>query len=327
MKNRVCELLKIEKPVMLAAMIYICEAQLAAAVCNAGGLGMLGMNCGVDTPERDPVKNGENMRKQVRKLRTLTDKPFAVNYIPPFPGTDPALNFALPYKKIIIEEKVPVVLMIGNMEDGNIEDEIRDFKDAGVTVVYREVSCTLIACIRAAMAGADAIVVTGCDAGGHVSKYAMSLISILPQVTDAITGIPVIASGGIINAKGARAAAAMGAEGVYCGTAFMVAKEGRLHENYVNTLLKTTGEEIIVWKGSTARMSTTNNYVGRICRALDRGGASAWDIGSQYGGTFEASMLKGDTDRGCVTVNSAIGAITESRPAKAILDDIAKGFK
>lgn len=327
MKNRVAELLGIEKPVVLAAMIYLCDAKLAAAVSNAGGLGQLGVNCAVSEPEPDPIKNGENLRRAITDLRKLTDKPFAVNYIPPMSTAVQAYNFTKPYKKIILEEKVPVVIMIGDIDSGTVEDEIGELKAAGVTVLYREISCTVNACVKAARAGADAVIVTGSDAGGHVSKYAMSLISILPQVTDVVTDIPVIAAGGIINAKGAKAAAAMGAEGVYCGTAFQVAREGRMHENYVKALLEANGEDIVVWRASTSRMSTTNNYLGRICTALANGGASDRDIGLNYSGGFEPSMLHGDVERGCVTVSAAVGGIKEARTAKEIVNDIAGGFE
>lgn len=327
MKNRITELLGIEKPVIEASMVYICDANLAAAVCEAGGMGMLGMNCAVDQPENDPVKNGENLRREIHKLRTMTDKPFAVNYIPPVKGTDPKYNFALPYKKIILEENVPAVLMIGNIADGNVEDEIKDFKDAGVTVMYRELSCTLDACLKAAEAGADAIVVTGSDAGGHCSDYNMSLISILPQVTDAITDIPIIAAGAIVNTKSARATAAMGAEGAYVGTAFNVANEGRMHPNYVKSIIDAKGEDIIIWRAGTARMSTINNALGRKGFAMANGGADRRDIHTIYAGAFPDSMLHGEVDHGCVTVSASVGSITEARPAKDIVDDIALGFE
>lgn len=320
MKNRVTELLGIEKPVIEAAMVYICDANLAAAVCEAGGLGMLGMNCAVDVPEFDPVQNGKNLRAEIHKLRSMTDKPFAVNYIPPIPGLDKKNNFALPYKNIIIEEKVPVVLMIGTMEESNVVEEIQDFKDAGVTVVYRVVRSTLETCLKAEEAGVDAIIVTGADAGGHCTDYHMSLLSLLPQVTDAITDIPVIAAGAISNTKSAKAVAAMGAEAAYVGTAFSIAKEGRMHPNYVQAIIDAKGEDIIVWRGSTGRMSTTNNQLGQKGLEMANAGASSQELGALYGGAFAPSMLHGDVENGCVSVSTAVGAINEAKSAKDIVD-------
>lgn len=332
MKNRLTELLGIEKPILLGAMIYICDAELAAGVCNAGGLGMLGLNCGVTVPEPVPEKNAENLRNQIRKLRTLTDKPFAVNYIPPRISTEASMwsiydQHALACKKVLIEEKVPVVVMATDIEAYRVESEIADFKAAGIKVLYREASCTLEACLKADKAGADAIIVTGCEAGGHNSQYNMSLLCMLPQITDAIKDKPIIAAGGIVGEKGARAAAAMGAEGAYCGSAFLVAKEGRMHPNFKKAIINAKGEDIIIWDASIARMSTTPNYVGRVCQALGRGGAARHEIGMNYGGTFNRSMIDGDVEYGCVAVNAAVGAIKEERFAKDIVDDIAKGFE
>ena len=332
MKNRITELLGIEKPVILGAMIYVDDAELAAAVCNAGGLGLLGLNCAVTEAEPDPEKNAENLRGEIRKLRTLTDKPFAYNYIPPrISSGDSSWSIydkhAVACKKVLIEEKVPVVVMATSIKDYKVEEEIKDFHAAGMKVLYREGACTLDSCLAARAAGADAIIVTGCEAGGHNSTYNMSLITILPQITDAITDIPIIASGGIVGTKGAAAAKVMGAEGAYCGSAFLVAKEGRIHPNFKKAIIGAKGEDIIVWNASTLRMSTTPNYVGRICLALDRGGASPMEIGSQYAGTFNKSMLEGDVERGCVAVSASVGAIKEERPAAEIVNDIAKGFE
>ncbi|NYB73788.1 nitronate monooxygenase [Sedimentibacter hydroxybenzoicus DSM 7310] len=328
MGNRVTELFKIERPILEGAMAYACDAKLAKAFCDAGGLGLLGMNCTiVDKNEYDPIKNAENMRGEIRKLRSMTDKPFAVNYIPPMKGTDPKSNYSGPFKQLIIEEKVPVVVIVGDFNDGMIAPEIEDFKNAGVTVVYREACCTVQTCVDAVKAGADAIIVTGCEAGGHNSKYNMSLACILPQVTDVLTDVPIIAAGGIVGEKSARAAVAMGADGVYIGTAIMVAEEARMHPNFKQAIIDAQGEDIVTWRASTARMNTTNNYLGRVCSALAAGGASPYEIAQHYTGDhFIKAMMQGDVEHGCVTLSGACGAIKEIRSTKAILDDIAKGM-
>ncbi len=330
MGNRVTELLGIEKPVMLGAMTVICNADLAAAVCNAGGLGMLGINCAVTEIEPDPVKNGENLRAEIKKLRSMTDKPFAVAYVPPAPGMDPAdkaHDFSAPYKRIMIEEKVAAVAMVSEFWYDELEQEFADFHAAGVKVMYREICPTVETCIKAAKAGADIIIVTGTEGGGHASEYNMSLLSILPQVTDAIKDVPIVAAGGIVGEKGARAAAVMGAEAAYCGTAFMVASEGRMHPNYKKAIIDARSEDVLMWRATIGRMVTINNFNGRVCDAMARGGASKADLFATYSGAnFFRSMLEGDVENGCVSVSTAVGAITEERPAKAIVDDIAKGF-
>ncbi len=331
MGNRVTELLGIEKPVIEGCMIYVCDAKLAAAVSNAGGMGVLGANCNVDVPETDPTKNAENLRKEIKKLRELTDKPFAVGHSPNSAATASFgyTSFADEFARIMIEEKIPAVIMIGtgDNEDGVISDT-KKFHEAGIKVIYRDLTCTVEKCKKAVEYGVDAIIVTGCDAGGHVSQNNVSLSAMLPQVTEVVTEVPIIAAGSIINEKSAKAAIAMGAEGVYVGTAFQIAEECRAHENYKKAIVEAKDEDVILCRSSVAdtRMSTISNMQGRTCLAMANGGASNRDIGAHYAGTFNMSMIQGDVERGCVSVNAAVGALNEIRPAKAIVDDIAKAF-
>ena len=325
MDNAVTKLLGTQYPVIQAAMSYVTEAQLAAAVCNAGGLGVIGTNPGVRIPERDAYKTGEIMRREIHKLRELTDKPFGINYVTPVNESDPSRIYADAVKKVFLEEKVPFIVMVSTMNDF-IENEIKALTAAGANVLYREISCTVETCVRAAQAGAKAIIVTGLEGGGHVSDYNMTLLNILPQVTDVLTDIPIIASGGIINTKTARAAAAMGAAGAYCGTCFLLADECCAHPDFKQLLLDSRGEDAIIWRASTARMVTNQNYVGRICNALDRGGATRKEIRPHYAGKFGKAMLLGDLEQGCVTFSPSIGAINKIRPVKEIVEDIAQGF-
>ena len=331
MRNRVTELLNIEKPVIEGAMIYICDANLAAAVSNAGGLGVLGMNSNVDIPESDPEKNGENLRKEIRKMRELTDKPFAINHSPSAPSTESFgyVSFSDIFLKVIIEEKVPAVVIANTIDNPGLQIDIPKLKKAGIKVLYRELSCSVEACRKAIEYGADAIIVTGSDAGGHVSEYNVSLLAMLPRVTDAIKDVPIIAAGSIVDEKSARAAIAMGAEGVYVGTAFQIAEECRAHENYKNAIIEATDKDVILWKSSVAdtRMCTISNLQGRTCLAMAQGGASGRDIGYHYAGAFNKSMIEGDVVNGCVSVNSAVGVLSKVRPAKDIVNDIAKAFE
>lgn len=331
MKNRVTELFQIEKPVFEGAMIYICDAVLAAAVSNAGGMGVLGFNCNVDVPEPDPVKTGENLRKEIRKFRSLSDKPFAVNHAPSAPSTESFAftSFSDVFLDVIIEEKVPVVVIANTIDNLGLPIDIPKLKEAGVKVIYRELSCTVEACRKAVEYGADAIVVTGCEAGGHVSEYNVPLMSILPQVKEAITEVPIIAAGSIVDEISARAAVAMGAEGVYCGSAFQLAEECRAHENYKKAIIEATDKDVILWRSSVAdtRMSTISNMQGRTCLAMAQGGADSSDIGYHYAGTFNKSMIEGDIVNGCISVNGAVGRLTKVRAAKEIVDDIARAFE
>jgi enoyl-[acyl-carrier protein] reductase II len=327
MKNKVTELFGIKYPVIQAAMIWLSESNLVSAVNNAGGLGVIGINAGVDNPEPDPIKMGENLRSEIRKVRNNSKAPVVVNY---FSAATPDGKVDSVYdiqsKKIMIEEKVEFVLMLGCMSDF-VENEIKYFNDNNIGVIYREPCCTVEACIRAEKAGAKAIIVTGDEAGGHNTQYEVSLLSLLPQVTDAVKTIPVIAAGGIINEKGAKASLAMGADGVYCGTVFMTAEECRAHKNYKQHLIDLDGTDVITWNSSFAsRMRTTKNTQGLTCYHLARSGADPMLIAKYYYGTFKASMLEGDIENGCVSVSGAIGGIKEIKSTKAIVEDLGKAF-
>jgi enoyl-[acyl-carrier protein] reductase II len=327
MRNKVTDLFKIKYPVIQAAMIWLSESNLVSAVNNAGGLGVLGINAGVDNPEPDPIKMGENLRAEIKRVRANSNAPVVVNYFSAAtPDGKEDSVYDIQSKKIMIEEKVEYVLMLGFMSDF-VEKEIQFFNENNIGVIYREPSCTVEACVRAEKAGVKAIIVTGDEAGGHNSQYEVSLLSILPQVTNAVKNVPVIAAGGIIDEKGAKAAMAMGADGVYCGTVFMTAEECRAHKNYKQHLLDIDGKDLITWNSSFAsRMRTTKNIQGLTCSHLSRSGANPMLIAKYYYGTFKASMLEGDVENGCVSVSGAIGGIKEIKTTKEIVENIGKPF-
>ncbi|MDO4554079.1 MAG: nitronate monooxygenase [Lachnospiraceae bacterium] len=334
MKNRLTELLGIEKPVLEAAMLYLCDANLAAAVSNAGGLGLIGINSNVTAPQPDAFENGENLRREIKKLRTLTDKPFAVNYLPStedtmrFTTSKAKISFSDVFKKVIIEEKVPVVVAVSTIDNANLAQDFKDFHDNGIIVIYRDLNCTVDACVKAAEYGADAVIVTGAEAGGHSPKWNMSLSTILPMVLEKVKDIPVIGAGAIVGKAAAAGVCAMGAEGVYCGSVFEVAKECRAHANYKQAILDAKGEDIIRWSSSVSstKLNTIPNLLARSCAAMAAGGASAADIGALYNKSVNLAMIEGDTEHGCIPVSAAVGALKEIKSAKEFVDDIAAGF-
>ncbi len=335
MKNRVTKMLGIEKPVMLGAMIYLCDPVLAAAISNAGGLGQIGVCANVDAPEPDPIINGENTRRAIQDFRKLSDKPFAVNYIPTtkelarYTSDDENVSFSDVIKKVVIEEKVPAVVITSTQGKNDVlKQDIEDFHKAGIKVLFRELNCTVQACLDGVEMGADIIIVTGAEAGGHSPKYNMSLSTILPMVIDAIPDVPIVAAGSIVNEKSAAAACAMGAEGAYCGTIFQVAKECRAHANYKQAILDAKGEDVIRWRSGTSDtlMATIPNRQARTCAYMAAAGAPGADIAPHYNSLFDLSMIKGDVENGVVSVSASVGAINEIKSAKEIVDDIARGF-
>jgi enoyl-[acyl-carrier protein] reductase II len=220
-KTRVCELLGIDYPVLQAPMNWITGAELAAAVSEAGGLGIIGPNAGATTVTEDVEETGERLRQQIRKARSLTGKPFGVNITSASaalrPGND---SFSDKCTRVVIEEGVPIAVLTGDSP----EICTKKLKDAGIKVLHRSLPVSVEIARKAEQAGIDAFIAVGFEGGGHTGCYKIPTFVLVPQMVDALH-IPVIAGGGIVDGKGMAAALALGAEGVYMGTAFLVATE------------------------------------------------------------------------------------------------------
>ena len=205
-KNPVCELLGIKYPVIQGGMAWIADAQLAAAVSNAGGLGLIAaMN-----------SNGEQLRAQIKEAKKLTDKPFGVNLMLMSPYIDEAVN-------VVCEEGVSVV----TTGAGNPAKYMEQLKASNIKVICVVASVALAVMVE--RMGASAVIAEGCESGGHVGET--TTMALVPQVVDAVN-IPVIAAGGIADGRGMAAAYMLGAKAVQMGTRFLTAKECNVHENY-----------------------------------------------------------------------------------------------
>ncbi len=228
MKTRLTELLGIRYPIVQASMAWITDATLAAAVSEAGGLGTIGPNAGSTTVTRDVVETGERLREQIRKCKKLTDKPFAVNFVVGVVGWD--RDYSDRCLEVGIEEGVPVAVV----SQGSPLVYTRRLKEAGVRVLH--VGSTVRHARKAEEAGVDAVIVSGTEGGGHSGFDQMTTLCLVPQAADAVE-IPVIAGGGIVDARGIVAVLALGAEGVYMGTRFMATEECPTHANVKAAIL------------------------------------------------------------------------------------------
>lgn len=231
MKTRLTQLLGILHPIVLAPMAWITDADLAAAVSEAGGLGTIGPNAGFTTVTKDVHETGERLRDQIRKCRATTEKPFAVNFVVGVPGWD--RDFSDRCLEVGIEEKVPVAVV----SQGSPAMYTPVLKKAGIKVIH--VCSTVRHAQKAEEAGADAVVVSGTEGGGHSGFDQITTFCLVPQAVDAVA-IPVIAGGGVTDARGLMAALALGAEGVYMGTRFMATKECPAHPNVKRAVLEAT---------------------------------------------------------------------------------------
>jgi enoyl-[acyl-carrier protein] reductase II len=322
MENRVSAILGIEKPVIGAAMSWVSDANWVAAISNAGGMGVLGPNCGDVTVTNDPQETGERLRREIRKTRELTKKPFAVNYLLPIEGIEVTFTFAKPIYKILQEEHVEIVLTSG--ATANV-GEIERLKSDGFKVIHRDICPTVESLKLAESLGVDVLIATGYEAGGHMSQHKISLLSLFPQARKAIHA-PLVAAGGICNASGARAVVAMGAEGVYVGTRFVVTKENPASEACKKAIIDAKAEELVEFRALVGHMRTTPNKIGVQCEKMSREGASASEIGAVYAGGFMTGMLLGDLENGIVSVSEAIGAIKNIKTCKEIVDDLSSAF-
>ena len=224
--NRICQILKIEKPVIQGPMFWLTDAKLVAAVSEAGGLGVLGPHAGHNSLPKDDVEKAERMRQEIRKVKELTSKPFGVNLF--HSGQNPDIQLQL-LLKVVYEEKVPVAVVYHDSPE-IAEDIIKDLKAHGVTVVYRHLNFTPDLARKAEKAGVDIIAATGMDEGGTLPGHHIGTFSIVPLIVDSVN-IPVMAAGGITDRRTFNAAFALGAEGAFCGTLFLSATEARTSQN------------------------------------------------------------------------------------------------
>lgn len=322
MKNRVCEILGIEKPVIQGPMVWLTDARLAAAVSEAGGMGSLGPNAGQTEVTRDPQETAERMRREIRKVRMLTDKPFSVNVLPMENGVD---VFTPPMLKVIYEEKVPVVTYVGEPN----EEMFREFKEHGIKIVYRSLNPTPANARAAEAAGADIIVATGFDEGGTLPSKVMGTFSIVPLIVDAVDHTPVMAAGGIADSRAFNAAFALGAEGVYCGTAFLMSKESRMAQNVKDAILKADAQDLLLFRTIPAYYRSLPGRLAIELVAMDKAGATNEELGKKMGGfaNLRKGMLEGDMDNGYVSVGHGISHIHEIKSVKEIIREMTKAIQ
>ncbi len=304
MKTRVTELFGIEYPIFQGGMAWVAESTLAAAVSNAGGLGII---AGGSAP-------AEVIREQIRRCKTLTDKPFGVNIMLMSPN-------APDLAKIVIEEKVAVV----TTGAGNPGKYIEDWKAAGIKVVPVVPSVALAK--RMERAGADAVIAEGMESGGHIGQE--TTMCLLPQVVDAVS-IPVLGAGGIADGRGVAAAMMLGAEGVQCGTVFLASPECQIHENYKEMVLKAKDTDSAITGGICVGGSpcrqVKNKYTRRVVEA-ERAGKPFAEIEELTIGSLRRAVQEGDTENGSFMCGQIGGMVNEIRPCAEIIRSMFDGAK
>ena len=298
--NRVTQLLKIKYPVIQGGMAWVADADLAAAVSNAGGLGVI---AAASMPP-------ELLEQQIVKIRKLTDKPFAMNIMLLSPTADDALEIAAQYR-------VPVVTTGAGMP-GKVLDRLKPLG----TVVVPVIASTAHA-ERVSKQGADAVVAEGTEAGGHIGE--ITTMNLVPQVTDVIS-IPVIAAGGIADGRGMAAAFALGAEGVQVGTRFVCAAESKVHINYKEKIIESNDRATVVTGRSTGHpVRGLKNKLSKEFEELEKRGASVEELEKLGTGKLRLAVVEGDTKWGSLMAGQSAGLVRKIEPAAAIIEDIING--
>lgn len=299
MKTRVTELLGIEQPIIQGAMAWIADARLAAAVSNAGGLGIIA--CG-----SAPLSW---VREQVELARTLTDKPFGVNIMLVNPEA-PQLA------ELLAELRVPVITT-GAGNPGNYIDR---WKEAGAKVVPVVASSALAK--RMERCGADAVIAEGCEAGGHIGE--LTTMALTPAVCDAVS-IPVIAAGGVADGRGLVAAFALGAEAVQIGTRFLTAYECGIHEAYKQKVLAAKDSDTIVTGRDNGHpVRQLKNKFSRGIRKMEADTqVSADEVEAALAGSLHRAV-EGDVDNGSLMSGQVACLIGDEKSAQKIVDDLMR---
>jgi len=302
MKTRITELLGIEYPIIQGGMAWIANGDLAAAVSTAGGLGTIGAG---SAP-------AEWVRGQIRKVKELTDKPFAVNIMLLSPHAKDVVD-------VVIEERVPIV----TTGAGNPGIYMKSLQEAGTKVIPVVPSVALAK--RLEKLGVDAIIVEGMEAGGHIGE--LTTMVLVPQVVNAVS-VPVIAAGGIADGRGLVAALSLGAEGVQMGTRFIVAHECTApHANYKQSIINANDRDTVVTGRPTGHpVRVIRNKLAREFMEMEKNGATKDELEAFGVGKYRLAV-EGDVEKGSVLSGQIAGMVQKEQSAADILNDVMDGAR
>lgn len=299
---RLNQILGTEFPIMQGGMAQVATGAFAAAVSNAGALGIIGTG----------AMNGEMMRKEIETAKSLTDKPFGVNLMMMNPDVEEMAQ-------IIAEEK-PSVVTTGA---GNPGKYVKMWKEQGIKVIPVVSSVSLAK--RLEREGVDAIIAEGTESGGHIGE--LTTMVLLPQVADAVS-VPVIGAGGIASGRQMKAAEILGAIGVQIGTVLLGSEECPIHANYKNALIKAKDRATVVTGRSVGvPVRVLKNGMTRDYLELEQSGAEKMDLEKFTLGALRRAVHEGDVDRGSLMAGQDASYIKEVRPLRVILEEMMKEYE
>ena len=297
-QTKLCELLNIQYPIFQGGMAWIADASLAAAVSNAGGLGIIAaMNA-----------NADWLREEIHKARQLTDKAFGVNIMLMSPFADEVSD-------LVIEEKIPVVVTGA----GNPGKYMKKWVAAGIKVIPVVASTAMAKLVE--RSGAFAVIAEGGESGGHIGE--LTTMTLVPQVCDAVN-IPVLAAGSIADGRGIAAALMLGACGVQCGTRFLVAEECTVHQNYKNKILKAKDIDTIATGkrlGHPVRC-LKNPFTRDLFKQEYNPNISDEELEKMGAGALRKAAKEGDEKNGSFMAGQCAAMVHKEQPAKEMIEEM-----
>jgi enoyl-[acyl-carrier protein] reductase II len=303
MQQNITKLFKIQYPIVQGGMIWVSGYKLASAVSNAGGLGLIG--AGSMYPEV--------LREHIQKCKQATNKPFGVNVPMLYPDIQKIID-------IIIEEGVKIVFTSA----GNPKTWTSFLKDKGITVVH--VVSSVKFALKAELAGVDAVVCEGFEAGGHNGREETTTFTLIPMVKEQVK-IPVIAAGGIGSGRGMLAAMVLGADGVQIGSRFAATTESSAHQNFKNTIINVKDGDTQLTLKELAPVRLVKNKFYNEVQELYKTKPTLEELKELLGrARAKKGMFEGDLENGELEIGQIAGLIHEIKPAKAVLNEIIKEF-
>ncbi len=301
-RNRITDILNIKYPILQGGMAWVSTGELALAVSEAGGLGIIAAgNAPADV-----------LQYEIKKVKDNSDKPFGVNIMLLSPYVDEIID-------LLLKEKVPVVTT-GAGNPGKYMDRLKE----GDTKVIPVVPSVALA-KRLERQKVDALIAEGTEAGGHIGE--LTTMTLVPQIVDAVD-IPVIAAGGVIDGRGLVAAFALGAEGVQIGTRFVCAKECEVHSNYKEAIIKAKDRDTVVSGRSTGHpVRSIKNKLNNKLQQLEKEGAGTEEIEELGSGKMALAAKDGDIEMGSVMAGQVASMVKEEKSASEIIEEIVQGAK
>lgn len=306
MKSNLCDILGIKYPIFQGAMAWVSDGTLAAAVSNAGGLGII---AGGNAP-------GEIVREEIRKAKSLTSKPFAVNIMLLSPFADEVVQ-------AVCEEGVSVV----TTGAGSPAKYMDLFDQHNISVIPVVPSVAIAQ--KMEKLGAKAIIAEGMEAGGHIGK--LTTMALVPQIVDAVN-IPVIAAGGIADGRGCAAGFMLGAKGVQLGTRFLVANECTIHENYKNKVIEAKDIDSVITGQITGHpVRVLRNKLSRLYDKVEKeeqkkDKPDIQRIEELGRGALQKAAREGDVENGSVMAGQVAALVSKKQSCQEIIDELVKEF-